>query len=134
MGRCYFVIFTVIIVMAGCSPVLQNDLDNNVATILADQTPGIEATIQAMPDISPTLVEEVLEMETNPEPPASVEPGLEPLLDLVQAGLPVEHLENRVLFLLEPVVVQPDRFLDDPIGLAQVLLASRSQVGPHPNR
>ena len=116
MGRYYFVIFTVIIVLAGCSPVLQDDLDNNVATILADQTPGIEATIQAMPDISPTPVEEALEMETNPEPPASVEPGLEPLITLAVDDL-AERLDMtsaEIALVSAEAVVWPDASLGCP--------------------
>ena len=116
MGRYYFVIFTVIIVLAGCSPVLQDDLDNNVATILADQTPGIEATIQAMPDISPTPVEESLEMETNPEPPASVEPGLEPLITLAMDDL-AERLDittAEIALVSAEAVVWPDASLGCP--------------------
>ena len=116
MGRYYFVIFTVIIVLAGCSPVLQDDLDNNVATILADQNPGIEATIQAMPDISPTPVEESLEMETNPESPASVEPGLEPLITMT-----VDDLAERlgittadITLVIAEAVVWPDASLGCP--------------------
>ena len=116
MGRYYFVIFTVIIVLAGCSPVLQDDLDNNVATILADQTPGIEATIQAMPDISPTPVEEALEMETNPEPPTSVDPGLEPLITLAMDDL-AERLgitTADITLVSAEAVVWPDASLGCP--------------------
>ncbi len=116
MGRYYFVILTVIIVLAGCSPVLQDDLDNNVATILADQTPGIEATIQAMPDISPTPVEEALEMETNPEPPTSVEPGLEPLITLAMDDL-AERLDittDEITLVSAEAVVWPDASLGCP--------------------
>ena len=116
MGRYYFVIFTVIIVLAGCSPALQNDLDNNVATILADLTPGIEATIQAMPDNSPTPAEESLDMETNPEPPASVEPGLEPLITLAVDDL-AERLgitTAEIMLVSAEAVVWPDASLGCP--------------------
>jgi len=116
MGRFYFVIIPVIIVLAGCSPVLQDDLDNNVATILADQTPGIEATIQAMPDISPTPVEESLEMETNPETPAGVEPGLEPLISLAVDDL-AERMDittAEIALVSSEAVVWPDASLGCP--------------------
>ena len=54
---------------------------------------------------------------------------LETLLDLVQAGFAVEHLQDRVFFLLEAEVVQPDRLLDDPVGAAQVVLLARDRSG-----
>ena len=41
---------------------------------------------------------------------------LEALLDLVQARLAVEHLQDGVFFLLEAEVVQAHRVLDHPVG------------------
>ena len=55
---------------------------------------------------------------------------LEPLLDLVQACLAVDHLEDGVLLLLEAEVVQPHRILDDPVALAEVALPPRREVLP----
>ena len=52
-------------------------------------------------------------------------------LDLVQARLAVEHLQDGVLFFLKAEVVQPDRLLDHPVDLAQIALLLRRQVGPH---
>jgi hypothetical protein len=60
--------------------------------------------------------------------------GLEALLDLVHARLPVEHLEDRELLLLEAVVVQPDRVLHDPVAAAQVVVAAGAEVRPFPQR
>ena len=41
----------------------------------------------------------------------------------------VEHLQDRVLFLLEAEVVQADRILHDPVAAAQIMLL-RDQVRP----
>ena len=60
--------------------------------------------------------------------------ALELDLDLVEARLAVEHLQDRVLFLLKAEVVQADRLLDHPIELPQIAVLSRRQVGPHPHR
>ena len=57
--------------------------------------------------------------------------GFELVLDIVQAALAVDHLQDGVLFLLETEVVQPDRILDNPIRAALVTLASGDQVGPN---
>src|SRR5487761_1443604 len=57
--------------------------------------------------------------------------GLELVLDLVEAGLPVEHLENGELFLLKTKVVESDGLLDDPIGASLVAVLARGKVGPH---
>ena len=51
--------------------------------------------------------------------------ALEPLGDLVEARLAVEHLQDRVLFFLEAEVLQADRVLDDPVDAALVALLPR---------
>ena len=57
--------------------------------------------------------------------------AFELLLHVVQADLPVEHFQDRELFLLKAEVVQPDRFLDDPVDPAVIALHAGDQVGPH---
>ncbi len=56
--------------------------------------------------------------------------GLEPLLDLVQAGLAVEHLQDGVFLLLEAEVVQAHRVLHHPVAAAQVVLPPGGKVRP----
>ena len=59
---------------------------------------------------------------------------LESLLDFVQAGLAVEHLEDGVFFLLEAIVLQAHRVLHHPIAAAEVVLPLGHQVRPLPDR
>ena len=59
---------------------------------------------------------------------------LEPVLDLVQAGVAVEPLQDGVFLFLEAEVVQPHRVLDDPVGAAQVVVPPRAEVGPLADR
>ena len=56
--------------------------------------------------------------------------GLEPVLDLVEAGLAIEHLQDGVFFVLEAIVIQPHRFLYHPVAAAQIVLPPRQQVRP----
>ena len=51
--------------------------------------------------------------------------ALEPLGDLVEARLAVEHLQDRELLFLEAVVLQADRVLDDPVDPPLVALLPR---------
>ena len=60
--------------------------------------------------------------------------GLEAFLDLVQAGLAVDHVEDGEFLVLEAEVVQPHRLLDDPVALAHVALPPRGQVRPLADR
>ena len=48
--------------------------------------------------------------------------GLEPLLDFVEAGCPVEHLQDGELFFLEAVVGQADRVFHHPVAAAEIVL------------
>ena len=54
---------------------------------------------------------------------------LERLLGVLQRVLAVEELEQEVLLVLEAVVAQADRVLDDVVGPALVLLRLDGQVG-----
>ena len=56
--------------------------------------------------------------------------GFKAVLDFVQAGLPVEHLQDGVFFLLEAEVVQAHRVLHHPVAAAEIVLPPRHQVGP----
>ena len=51
--------------------------------------------------------------------------GFEPLGDLVEARLAVEHLQDGELFFLEAEVLQADRVLHHPVGAALVALPAR---------
>ena len=57
---------------------------------------------------------------------------LELLLGVVQRVLTVHEPDEEVLLLLEAVVAQADRVLDDVVGAALVLLRGDVQVGTHP--
>ena len=57
---------------------------------------------------------------------------LEAVLDRIQAGVAIQPLQDRKLFVVEAEVIQPDRLLDDPVLLAMVALAARRQVGTDP--
>ena len=59
------------------------------------------------------------------------EAGLESLLDLLKTRPAVQHLEDRILFLVEAEIIESHRFLDDPVRAAVVLLAARDQIGSH---
>ena len=62
------------------------------------------------------------------------EVALETLGDFVEARLAVEHLQDRVLFFFEAVVLQPDGILHDPIDPALVALLLALQIGPLADR
>ena len=62
------------------------------------------------------------------------EVAFETLGDFVEARVAVEHLQDRVLFFFEPVVLQADGVFDDPVEPALVALLARFQIGPLANR
>ena len=53
-------------------------------------------------------------------------------LEIVEAALPVEHLQQGEFFFLKAEVVQPDRVFDDPIRLPLIALPPSDQIGPQP--
>ena len=56
--------------------------------------------------------------------------GLEPPLELVEAGPAIQPAEQRVFLLLEAEVLQGNRVLHDPIGPPVVAMPLEGQVGP----
>jgi len=117
MRRYSIVIIGMVIILAGCSQALQHDLDRNVATILPDEQPlGIDATLEAVLDITLTPAEEALEMDTNPQTLASVDPGLEPLITVAINDL-AERLDiapAEITLVSAEAVVWPDASLGCP--------------------
>ena len=117
MGRYFGVIIGFVIILVGCSPAMQDDFDSGVATILADeQSLVIETTLQAVPGSSLTPVKEALGVETSPEPPASMEPGLEPLVTMAVDDL-AEHMNitaAEIMLVSAEAVVWPDASLGCP--------------------
>ena len=60
--------------------------------------------------------------------------GLEPLGDVVEARLAVEHLQDGELFFLEAEVLQAHRVLHDPVDAALIALPPRLEIRPHADR
>ena len=116
MGR-YFGVIIGFVILVGCSPAMQDDLDISVATILAGEQPlGIETTLEAVPDSSQTPAEEAPDMETNAQPPTSVGAGLEALITLAVDDL-AEHLDittAEITLVSAEAVVWPDASLGCP--------------------
>ena len=52
----------------------------------------------------------------------------ETVLDLLQADVPVQHVQNVELFVMEPKVLESDRFFDDPVAGALVLVPAVAKV------
>jgi hypothetical protein len=117
MRRYSIVIIGLVIILAGCSQALQDDLDSGVATILADeQSLVIETTLQAVPDSSPKHAKETFELETSPEPLTNVAPNLEPLIALAIVDL-AERLDiapAEITLVSAEAVVWPDASLGCP--------------------
>ena len=63
--------------------------------------------------------------------PFGAEALLEVLLGLVHGALAVELRQQEVLVLLEAIIAQADRVLDDVEGLALVPLRLDRQIGTH---
>ena len=59
---------------------------------------------------------------------------LETVLDLVQAGLAVEPVEDGVFFFLKAEVGQPHGVLDHPVALPQVMVPAGHQIAPLAHR
>jgi len=55
-------------------------------------------------------------------------------LDLLQAGVSVQHAEDGVFFFVEAIIIQPDGFLDDPKRAAVIALLASREVRSHPQR
>ncbi len=66
---------------------------------------------------------QVLELQ-----PVRLELVLEPLAHVLHRVLAVEQVEDEVLLLVEPVVLQADRVLDDVVDLPLVALLGDVQV------
>ena len=64
--------------------------------------------------------------------PPGRKPGLESLLELLEARLPVEHLKQRIFLGPEPEVVQRDRVFDDEPGLPLIELPRHLKIAPLP--
>ncbi len=60
--------------------------------------------------------------------------GLEGVLDLIQAGVAVQHLQDEELPFLEAEVLQADRVLDHPAHPPLIAMPLGDQVRPHPQR
>ena len=60
--------------------------------------------------------------------------ALETIGDLVQARLPVEHLQNGELFFLEAEVLQADWVFHHPVNPPLVPMPAGAQIGPLANR
>jgi hypothetical protein len=101
----------------GCSPALQDELDSSVATLAVDiQNSGTTVPLAPVLDITQTPVEESVDMNTNPQPPAGVEAGLEPLIILAINDL-AERLDistAEIALVSAEAVVWPDASLGCP--------------------
>ena len=58
--------------------------------------------------------------------------GLELVLEFVEARVPVEHLQDGELLLLEAVILQANRLLDDPVRATVVAVTPYFEVRAHP--
>src|SRR5262245_45405389 len=66
--------------------------------------------------------------------PLRGKPLLKSLADFLAARLPVEHLQDRKLFLLESVIAECERILDRPILPPLPPLPPRNQILPPPEQ
>ena len=57
---------------------------------------------------------------------------LETFLDILHACLPVKHVEDGKFLFMKTIVIQPDRFLDHPVGPSLVLVSTKGEIGAHP--
>ena len=60
--------------------------------------------------------------------------NFELLLDVIEAAAAVEHAEDGEFFVVEAEIIETDWFLHDPKRAAMVTMATRVQIGSHPQR
>lgn len=53
---------------------------------------------------------------------------LEAIFDLLQADVTVEQTEDEIFLVMESIILQADRFLDDPISRPLVMVTAGMKV------